>query len=157
MKSKIGILLPMEAESVDELPIGAGWQYEPKWDGFRCLAYRDGDQVVLQSKGGKPLGRYFPEIAAAVRAVKAKRFILDGEIAVPIRGRFQFDQLLQRIHPADSRIRKLAAEHPAILIVFDLLMDAKGRAILHRALGERRRLLEEFAKRLLVGNTTIRV
>src|SRR5213592_3651042 len=103
-------ITPMEALSICAIPRGSGWQYEPKWDGFRCLAFRDGDRVVLQSKSGKPLGRYFPEIESAVLAVRAKRFVLDGEIAVPVRGRFEFDQLLQRIHPAESRIRKLAAE-----------------------------------------------
>src|SRR5205085_1219914 len=152
MKSKTGALLPMEAESVDEIPEAPGWQYEPKWDGFRCLVFRDGHEVMLQSKSGKPLGRYFPEIVRAVRSIKAKRFILDGEIAVPILGRFQFDQLLQRIHPAESRIRKLAAEHPAILIVFDLLMDTRGRPIWTRPLGERRQLLEKFAANFLRGN-----
>jgi ATP-dependent DNA ligase len=150
-------LVPMEAESVDAIPVGPNWQYEPKWDGFRCLVFRQDDHVVLQSKSGKPLGRYFPEIDAAVRSVKAKRFVLDGEIAVPIQGRFQFNQLLQRIHPAESRIRKLAAEHPAILILFDLLMDAKGTAVSQRPLQERRERLESFAQRYLSGNETIRL
>src|SRR5262245_44080157 len=100
------VLLPMEAHSVDDIPAGPGWQYEPKWDGFRCLSFRDGDRVTLQSKSGKPLGRYFPELVAAVLDVKANRFVLDGEIAVPVRGQFEFDQLLQRIHPAESRIHK---------------------------------------------------
>jgi ATP-dependent DNA ligase len=151
------VLLPMEAESVDEIPTGPGWQYEPKWDGFRCLVIRDGENVELQSKSGKPLGRYFPEIEAAVRAVDAKRFILDGEIAVPVRGHFQFDELLQRIHPAESRIRKLAAEHPAVLIVFDLLADGKVKELLRRPLIERRRRLESFAKRYLRANKSIRL
>jgi len=150
-------LLPMEAETVDEIPDGPGWQYEPKWDGFRCLVERDGDDVWLHSKSGKPLGRYFPEIAAAVRAVRAKRFILDSEIAVPVGGRFQFDELLQRIHPAESRIRKLAAEHPAVLIAFDLLADGKDRDLLRRPLAERRRRLESFARRYLRANKSIRL
>jgi ATP-dependent DNA ligase len=147
----------MEAELVRELPTGEGWQYEPKWDGFRSLVFRQDDHVVLQSKSGKPLGRYFPEIEAAVRSVKAKRFVLDGEIAVPVQGRFQFDQLLQRIHPAESRIRKLASEHPAILIVFDLLVDAKGNAISQRPLQERRERLESFAQRFLSRSERIRL
>src|SRR5437588_8745463 len=103
---------PMEALSVETIPVGADWQYEPKWDGFRCLAFRDGDEVHLQSKSGQPLARYFPEMVAALKELKAKRFVLDGELAIPIEGRLSFDALLLRIHPAESRIRKLAAEHP---------------------------------------------
>src|SRR5947209_19395604 len=103
-------LPPMEAQSVEALPKGPDWQYEPKWDGFRCLAFRDGDDVYLQSKAEKPLGRYFPEIVAAVKALKPRQFALDGEIAVPIAGRLNFDELLQRIHPAESRIRKLSTQ-----------------------------------------------
>src|SRR5689334_21846966 len=95
---------PMEAQLVAEIPVKDGeWQYEPKWDGFRCLAFRDGDRVELQSKAGQPLARYFPEIVEAVRALKAERFVLDGEIVVPIDGELNFDELLQRIHPAASR------------------------------------------------------
>src|SRR5690349_23869581 len=113
---------PMEAQLVDAIPEGDGWQYEPKWDGFRCLAFRDGEKVELQSKAGQPLGRYFPEIVEAVRALKPKKFVLDGEIVVPIDGELDFDQLLQRIHPAASRIARLSKEHPALYIVFDLLV-----------------------------------
>src|SRR5262249_10132837 len=117
---------PMEALSVDEVPEGKNWQYEPKWDGFRCLIFRDGDKVELQSKSGQSLTRYFPELVEAVRSLKARQFVLDGEIAVP-RGRaFSFDDLLQRIHPATSRVKRLAAETPALLIVFDLLVEADG-------------------------------
>src|SRR3954465_385792 len=96
---------PMEARLVAQIPQGPGWQYEPKWDGFRCLAFRDGDRVELQSKSGQPLARYFPEIADAVRALEPPAFVLDGEIAVPADGGFSFDALLQRIHPAASRIK----------------------------------------------------
>src|SRR6478609_5067485 len=113
----------MEAQPVDEIPTGDTWQYEPKWDGFRCLAFRDGDDVELQSKAGQPLARYFPEIVANVLKVKASRFVLDGEIVIPIGKQLSFDDLLQRIHPAESRIRKLAAETPGIYLVFDLLVD----------------------------------
>ena len=148
-------LPPMEAESVDLIPTGEGWQYEPKWDGFRCLVFRDGDQIFLQSKSEKPLGRYFPEIVAAVGALKAKRFVLDGEIAVPIKRHFQFDELLQRIHPAESRIRKLSSEHPALYIVFDLLIGSNGKSVLNRPLRERRLILEDFAKRYFRGNKSI--
>src|SRR5436853_4426524 len=122
-------LAPMEALSVDEVPVGREWQYEPKWDGFRCVVFRDGDTVTLQSKSGKPLTRYFPDVAAAALALKAKQFVLDGEIVVPRDGAFSFDDLLQRIHPAQSRIQKLAAETPALLIAFYLLEDERGKSL----------------------------
>jgi ATP-dependent DNA ligase len=137
---------PMEALSVDEVPVGAEWQYEPKWDGFRCLAFRDGDAVTLQSKSGKPLTRYFPDVAAAVRAIGARRFVLDGEIVVPEGKVFSFDALLQRIHPAASRITTLAEETPALLIVFDLLADG-DRVLVDEHLPTRRKRLETFARR----------
>src|SRR5436190_22390512 len=136
---------PMEALSVDVIPEGADWQYGPKWDGFRCLAFRDGDEVYLQSKAGKPLTRYFPEVASAMKEIAAPRLVLDGEIAVPVAGKLDFDELLQRIHPAESRIRKLAAENPAIFIAFDLLVDAKGTSLVDQSLRERRKRLEAFA------------
>lgn len=97
---------PMEALSVGEIPAGPEWQYEPKWDGFRCLAFRDGAKVDLQSKATKPLGRYFPELVAALLELKAARFVLDGEIVIPVGEAFSFEQLLQRIHPAESRTKK---------------------------------------------------
>src|SRR5438105_14399653 len=148
---------PMEAQLVDAIPEGPGWQYEPKWDGFRCLAFRDGNDVYLQSKAEKPLARYFPEIVAALRDVLPRRFVIDGEIVVPVEGRLAFDELLQRIHPAESRIRKLAASHPALLIAFDLLADDRGMSLLDTPLGERRPRLEEFSRRYLAGNATIRL
>jgi ATP-dependent DNA ligase len=113
----------MEALSVDEIPTGSGWQYEPKWDGFRCLLFRNGRNIVLQSKSGRALTRYFPELVEAARALKVETFVVDGEIVVPRKGAFSFDDLLQRIHPAPSRVQKLAAETPALLILFDLLAD----------------------------------
>ena len=116
-------LAVMEAKSVDSLPEGDGWQFEPKWDGFRCLAYRDGDSVALQSKSGKPLGRYFPEMVAAVRAVPARRFVVDGELIIPVGGILSFEALQMRLHPAESRVRRLAAETPAQLMLFDLLFS----------------------------------
>src|SRR2546425_5085127 len=136
---------PMEAKSVEQLPSGANWQYEPKWDGFRCLAFRDGDEVALQSKSGQPLARYFPELVEALLQLKAKQFVLDGEIVVPIKGRLSFDDLLMRIHPAASRIKKLADDTPAKLIVFDLLVDERGRSIADTQLLERRPKLPVFA------------
>src|ERR1043165_6648568 len=96
---------PMEARSVAKPPAGSGWQYEPKWDGFRCLAFRDGATLYLQSKSEQPLARYFPDVVTALRKLAAKKFVLDGEIVIPIKGRSSFDQLLMRIHPAASRVR----------------------------------------------------
>lgn len=150
-------LEPMEARSVDEIPSGDEWQYEPKWDGFRCIAVRDGDQVRLQSKSGQPLERYFPELVESLRELRAKKFALDGEIVIPISGRFSFDQLLQRIHPAASRVHKLAEEHPAMLIVFDLLADERGKSLLSRELATRRERLEKFSGKFFTKNDAIRL
>jgi ATP-dependent DNA ligase len=147
----------MEALSVDEIPSGDDWLYEPKWDGFRCLVFRAGDTVHLQSKSGQPLARYFPELADAVQALPANRFVLDGEIVVPVKGRLSFDELLLRIHPAESRIRKLSAEHPAMLIVFDLLVDAGGKPLIDQPLADRRERLERFAKKVLRQSGQIRL
>jgi ATP-dependent DNA ligase len=135
---------PMEAKLVDELPTGDNWQYEPKWDGFRCLAFRDGDKIDLMSKAGKPLARYFPDLVETLGSVKARRFVLDGEIVIPHDGSLSFDELLLRIHPAKSRVLKLAEESPASLIVFDLLVDAKGTSLVRETLVERRQALEAF-------------
>jgi ATP-dependent DNA ligase len=146
-------LAPMEAASVEEIPRGPAWHYEPKWDGFRCLAYRDGDAVELRSKAGQPLGRYFPEIVDALRALKARRFVLDGELVVPMGRHLSFDDLLQRLHPAESRVRKLAAATPAWLVVFDLIGDENGKSLLERPLKDRRTLLEEFARTYFKGTS----
>ncbi len=149
-------LPPMEALSVDKVPTGDGWQYEPKWDGFRCLVFRDDDEIELQSKSGRMLTRYFPELVEAVRATKAKRFVLDAEIVVPQGDAFSFDALLQRIHPAPSRVRRLSQETPARLIVFDLLAGSNGGSLVGEPLRERRRKLEAFAARYL-GNGSIQL
>ena len=138
-------LAPMEALSVDVIPEGDQWQYEPKWDGFRCIAFRDGANIELQSKASQPLARYFPDVTASLAQLGAKRFVLDGEIAVPAGRSFSFDALLQRIHPAASRVKRLAAETPAIYVVFDLLADEKGKSLLSKPLSERRARLEKFA------------
>src|SRR5512142_2483608 len=114
---------PMEAQLVDRIPEGRQWQYEPKWDGFRCLAFRDGTSTELQSKNCQSLRRYFPELVEALQNVDARQFVIDGEIVVPAGEVFSFDDLLQRIHPAESRIRRLAKECSARLIVFDLLVS----------------------------------
>jgi ATP-dependent DNA ligase len=137
---------PIEAELVERIPDEAGWQYEPKWDGFRCLFFRLGDEVFLQSKFGQPLARYFPEITSATKKLKPKQWALDGELAVPLGPSFSFDHLLQRIHPAASRVAKLANETPAIYIAFDLLMTEKEEALLDSPLSERRKKLEYFAQ-----------
>jgi ATP-dependent DNA ligase len=148
---------PMEALSVDDIPVGPEWQYEPKWDGFRCLVFRDGKNVELRSKSGRPMTRYFPELVEAVRALKAPKFVLDGEIVVPTNGAFSFDALLQRIHPAPSRVQRLATETPALLIVFDLLVDAEGALLTDRPLNERRRALESFVRKYCRGAKRIRL
>jgi ATP-dependent DNA ligase len=149
--------LPMEAKSVEQIPIGGEWQYEPKWDGFRCLIFRDGSKIELQSKSGQPLTRYFPELVEAVGRIKADRFVLDAEIVVPSDGGFSFDDLLQRIHPAASRVARLSKETPALLIVFDLLVDATGTKLVDRHLEQRRPQLEAFAKKYLRGTDLIRL
>jgi ATP-dependent DNA ligase len=138
---------PMEAATADALPKGDEWQYEPKWDGFRCLAFRDGGEVRVQSKAGKPLGRYFPDVVLSLAALRATRFVLDGEIVIPVDGRLSFDELLLRVHPAASRVRTLVEAHPARLEVFDLLVDERGRSLVGLPLDERRARLEAFAKR----------
>src|ERR1051325_1425035 len=148
---------PMEALSVDQVPTGPEWQYEPKWDGFRCLIFRDGDKIELQAKSGKPLTRYFPEIVAAAKALRAKSLVLDGEIVVPDGKAFSFDALLQRIHPAASRIKRLAQETPALMIAFDLLADARGKALVELPLRGRRPLLEEFAAAQFKGHERFRL
>jgi ATP-dependent DNA ligase len=147
----------MEALLVSEIPRGENWQYEPKWDGFRCVAFRDGERVDLQSRSGQPLARYFPEVVEAVRSIPAKRFVLDSEIVIPVGKDLSFDDLLQRIHPAASRVRKLAEERPAVLIVFDLLVDGSGRSLVDRPLSERRPLLEAFGKRQFPRRRPIRL
>lgn len=140
---RLGLPLPipypvMESIAADRLPEGDGWQFEPKWDGFRCLVFRHRDDVVFQSKGGQPLARYFPEVVAAVRRIPAGAFVLDGELVVSVDGCLSFDHLLQRVHPAESRIRRLAAETPATFMAFDLLcQDGRlPRAIVDEPLRE---------------------
>jgi ATP-dependent DNA ligase len=148
---------PMEARLVAELPVGPAWQYEPKWDGFRCIAFRDGEKVDLMSKAGKPLTRYFPELVAMLQKVRAKRFVLDGEILVPRDGELSFDELLLRIHPAKSRVMKLADESPASFIVFDLLVDAKGVSLVKKPLSDRRTALEAFVKKEVPSPLNVRL
>jgi len=146
---------PMDAQLVDKIPAGAQWEYEPKWDGFRCLAFREGNKIELQSKSGQPLARYFPEIVEALLKLKATKFVLDGELVIPVKGGLSFDDLLQRIHPAASRIEKLSRSTPAHYIVFDLLVDEAGKAIFEQPLVKRRQQLEKFAKKYFGKNASI--
>lgn len=138
----------MEARAERELPPPGAVLYEPKWDGFRCIAFRDGEDIYLQSKAGQPLARYFPEISTALRAIRAPAFVLDGELVVPVKDRLDFDQLLQRIHPAASRVNLLAKTFPATYLVFDLLVDDALRETWKMPLRDRRPLLDRFASDL---------
>jgi ATP-dependent DNA ligase len=146
----------MEARLVAALPEDPGWQFEPKWDGFRCLAFRSGDQVDLRAKSGKPLVRYFPEIVAGLRAVPLDPFVLDGELAIAQGEVLSFDALQMRLHPAESRIRKLAHETPAFVILFDALA-LPGRPDLAKSpLADRRAALEQ-AYAAASGNPYLRL
>lgn len=135
---------PMEAKTVAKIPSGEQWLYEPKWDGFRCVAFRDGDDVAMQSKSGQALERYFPEIVDALKSLKASSFVLDGEIFIEGENGLDFDALLQRIHPAASRIRRLAHETPASFAAFDMLAN-NGTDYSKQTLELRRDALEAFA------------
>jgi ATP-dependent DNA ligase len=144
-------LLPMEARPVSVLPRGESWRYEPKWDGFRCLAFKQAGQVVLQSKSGKPLTRYFPDVVELLQKLRASSFVLDGELLIQSGKTFSFSDLQMRLHPAESRIRKLAAATPASYMIFDLLRDDDGRDFLQEPFSVRRTALEKFHKRFAVG------
>ena len=137
---------PMEALLAAELPDGDGWQFEPKWDGFRCLARRDVDEVTLTSKSGKPLGRYFPDIVQMLEGLPERQFLIDGELIIPVGDALSFDALQLRLHPAESRVRKLAAEHPAELMLFDAL-ELEGHDLRAQPLEKRRQALEGFFAR----------
>jgi ATP-dependent DNA ligase len=137
---------PMEAKLATELPEERGWQFEPKWDGFRCLASRAGKEVDLRAKSGKPLGRYFPEVVALLKSLKPDKFVVDGELAIPLHGTLSFDALQMRVHPAESRISKLSVATPAIFILFDMLLDTKGNSLIEQPLTKRRAALERFFK-----------
>ena len=147
----------MKSRQVATIPAGEQWSYEPKWDGFRCVAFRSGDDVELESKSGQSLTRYFPETVAALLALTATHFALDGEIFIESGAGFDFDALLQRIHPAASRVARLAKETPAKFAVFDLLVDDAKRALYERPLEERRRALEGFAKRQFSASSELGV
>src|SRR5215213_6787119 len=133
---------PQLARSAKELPAGDGWRYEPKWDGFRTIVFRDGDDVYLQSRNGKPMNRYFPEIVPHILALSGKKLVLDGELVIEVDGIQEFDLLSQRIHPAKSRVDMLAETTPAFFVAFDLLADGQKK-LLKLPYTERRSRLEE--------------
>ena len=148
---------PMEAMPATDLPVGSEWQYEPKWDGFRCLAFRDQDKLDLIAKSAKPLTRYFPELVLALQRLEPKQFVLDGEIVIALGKALSFDDLLMRIHPAASRIAKLSESTPATFIVFDILVGPNGKSLAQQPLQTRRKELESFARHYLKNNNSIRL
>lgn len=147
---------PMEAKSATTLPDHGAWQYEPKWDGFRCLVFKHGADVDLRAKSGKPLGRYFPEVSAMFREISQDDFVIDGELVIEIDGQLAFGALQMRLHPAESRIRKLSVETPARFVMFDILAAPGGETVIDRPLSERRQILERLAKGLK-SNKQVRV
>lgn len=134
----------MEARSAPLLPTGEGWWYEPKWDGFRCLAFRQRGKVDLRAKSGKPLGRYFPEVVAALAALPFDQFVLDGELVIEIDGQPSFSALQARLHPAQSRVMRLAADTPARYVLFDMLLTPQGDSLMARPRRERAERLAAF-------------
>jgi ATP-dependent DNA ligase len=144
-------LPPMEARSVEDLPSEGEWQYEPKWDGFRCIAHKSPDMVELRAKSGKPLGRYFPEVVTLLRELPFDRFVVDGELVIEIEGHLSFDALQMRLHPAESRIHKLSVATPARFIMFDILLTPDGKQLIDEPLTRRREALESFSKKTSVA------
>lgn len=143
----------MEARSAAAIPAEGEWRYEPKWDGFRCLARKHGRDVSLTAKSGKRLDRYFPEVVSHIAALKSDRFTLDGELLIKTGKSWSFEHLQARLHPAESRIRKLSGEMPAVLMAFDIL-EKSGRDLRSLPLLERRRHLEAFAPMVLMSPGT---
>jgi ATP-dependent DNA ligase len=140
-------LVPMEARTAAALPVDDGpWLYQPKWDGFRCLAFKGDGKVELKAKSGKDLGRYFPEVVALLRSVETASFVVDGELVVEVEGRLAFDALQMRLHPAASRIEQLARETPARVVLFDMLATPDGASLLDKPLSERWQRLERFMR-----------
>src|SRR3954447_13492037 len=145
---------PQLAKSAKELPDADGWVYEPKWDGFRTIVFRDGDEIYLQSRNGKPMNRYFPEVIESIRQTDNDRLVMDGEIIVVVDGVQEFDLLGQRIHPAESRVRMLAEQWPAAYVAFDLLAEA-DEVLMELPYRERReRLLAAVGKPIEVTPAT---
>ena len=147
---------PMEARSAEALPNEPGeWQFEPKWDGFRCLAFKDGGAVELRGKSGTSLGRFFPEVLATLGDLPFERFVVDGALVIELNGRLTFDALQARLHPAASRIRKLSQETPARLILFDMLVGPNGSRVEALPLTERRSALEAFGEKAAIAGKLI--
>jgi ATP-dependent DNA ligase len=138
---------PMLAKLTDALPEGEGWLFEPKWDGFRALVFRDGERVYIQSRDLKPLDRYFPELPPALRESLPERCVVDGEIVIATPHGLDFDLLQLRLHPAASRVKKLAGETPSSFVAFDLLAEG-GRDLRASPQWERRRALEQAVRRV---------
>ena len=148
--------MPMEAKSTGTLPDQPGqWQFEPKWDGFRCLAFKGGGAAELRGKSGKSLSRFFPEVVATLLEAPFERFVVDGELVVELNGRLTFDALQARLHPAVSRIRRLSAETPARLILFDMLVGPNGSRVAALPLAERRSALEDFGRQAAIAGKLI--
>jgi ATP-dependent DNA ligase len=150
-------IVPMQALLVGRLPEGNEWRYEPKWDGFRCLAEKRDDTVTLRSKAGKPLGRYFPDIVSRLEKLAATTFVLDGELLVEGESGYSFSDLQMRLHPAASRVNMLAQKQPATFVIFDLLETEKGRNIMSAPLSERRVMLEQFWKKYCSKDKAIKL
>ena len=150
-------MLPMEALLVARLPEGKEWRYEPKWDGFRCLAYKRDTSVTLRSKSGKPLDRYFPDIVSVLQKLPANGFILDGELVVAGESGYSFSDLQMRLHPAASRVKMLAQKQPATYVIFDILETEKGLNTISLSLSERRALLEAFWKKYCANERAIKL
>src|ERR1700746_3152383 len=148
---------PLDPHPAEELPRGPKWHNEPNWGGFRCLAFRDGDRVDLESKSGRPLTRYFPELVEALRVLRARQLVLDGEIVIPSDGNLSFDALRMQIPPAASRVAKLSKASPCRFIVFDLLVDASGKNLANLPLRDRRRVLEAFIKKFAAKNEIVQL
>jgi ATP-dependent DNA ligase len=147
----------MEAKSAAELPTGSNWQYEPKWDGFRCLAFRDNQKIELQSKAGRSLTRYFPDIVHALKSIKAPRFVIDGELCISIDGNLSFERLLERMNPSSKRVMELAQKHPAVFLIFDILVSDDREPLVNLCLRDRRARLEVFADTFLSSSTRIQL
>jgi len=133
---------PMEARLVDALPRDAGWQFEPKWDGFRCLAFRGGREVELKAKSGKSLNRFFPDMVRVIAELPETKLVLDGELLIAVDGAFCFDALQMRLHPSETRVRKLSTEQPATFVAFDCLISTSGSSLLDAPFEQRRAALD---------------
>lgn len=147
--------IPMEARSAETLPTGPGWWYEPKWDGFRCLAFKSAAGIDLRAKSGKPLNRFFPEVVERLARVRAAAFALDGELLAPGPDGFSFETLQARLHPAPSRIKRLADETPAVFTLFDMLADTDGADLRPKPLRSRQARLSVFTETFSDASLTL--